>query len=161
MTDSTLKESLIRQYVASWTMLRAAINNVDDKRWHKGKGKWHFSETAYHIVETIQFYNREDPEGMRWGGRAGFSWDDVKDVETQVLPRITKDLVRSYLDDVEEEVRNTIEHMPLRKMDEKDGFHWFGSVFEKYLYLLRHTMHHVGELARTLREWELEPARWT
>ena len=42
----------------------------------------------------------------------------------------------------------------------KDDFGWFESIFEKLVYLLRHNAHHIGELARTLREWDCERIKW-
>ena len=161
MNDEAITKPLLRQYQASWKMLRDAINNVTDERWHDGKDKWFFSLNAYHIVETMDFYNGMDPDVMKWGGRAGFEWKKGIDRKTEILPKITKGLVLAYLDDIEQAITTRIGGMKAGDILTKDKFHWFDSIFEKYLYLLRHTMHHTGELIRTLREWELDPAKWT
>ena len=42
----------------------------------------------------------------------------------------------------------------------KDNFHWFQSIYEKYLYLLRHDMHHIGELNKALRDWKCTRISW-
>ena len=141
-------------------MLRTAIENILDKKWHNGSEGWYFSLTAYHIVETMEFYINEGPDGMKWGSRAGFDWDTVKDKEKDILPKISKDLVISYLDEMEERFTKIMSSMDIKKLSAKDGFHWFESVFEKFLYLLRHNMHHNGELSRALRDWGCKRSKW-
>jgi hypothetical protein len=141
-------------------MLRNAVENVPDKKWHNGFAEWYFSLTAFHIVETMEFYLRDNPDGMKWGARAGFDWDKVEDKEKDILPKITKKLVIDYLDDMEKRLDETLTSTNDQKISSKDGFHWFKSVFEKYIYLLRHNMHHNGELSKTLRDWECERSKW-
>ena len=158
--ENTLVRGLVRQYQSSCKMLRTAIENVPDEKWHDGSEGWYFSLTAYHIVETMEFYINDDPDVMKWGNRAGFDWDNIENKERDVLPKISKNLVTIYLDEVEELVTKTITSIDSKKFASKDGFHWFESVFEKYLYLLRHNMHHNGELSRTLRDWGCKRSKW-
>ncbi|MHA1137891.1 MAG: DinB family protein [Candidatus Thorarchaeota archaeon] len=158
--EESLTKWILRQYQSSWKMLRAALENIPDEKWHDGSGGWYFSLDAYHIVETMEFYMNESPDGMKWGNRAGFDWDNVKDKEKDVLPKISKELVSTYLDEMEELVTKTICAMDSEKLNSKDGFHWFESIFEKLIYLLRHNMHHMGQLSRSLRDWGCKRAKW-
>lgn len=158
--ENALVKGLMRQYQSSWKMLRTAIDNVPDEKWHNGSEGWFFSLNAYHIVETMEFYMNDNPDKMKWGNRAGFNWDKVEDKEKDVLPKITKGLVLAYLDEIEELVTKTITSMSVEQLEAKDGFHWFESVLEKYLYLLRHNMHHNGELSKTLRDWGCKRSKW-
>ena len=158
--DNALAKSLVRQYQSSWKMLRTAVENIPDEKWHNGSEGWHFSFNAYHFVETMEFYMNDDPDVMKWGSRAGYNWDNVKDIEKDILPLISKELVIAYLDEMEEKVTKTITSMDSKKLEAKDGFHWFESVLEKYLYLLRHNMHHNGELSRSLRDWGCKRSKW-
>ncbi|TFG25941.1 DinB family protein [Candidatus Thorarchaeota archaeon] len=157
---NTFAKGLLRQYQSSWKMLRNAIENVPDEKWHDGSEDWYFSLSAYHIVETMEFYMNDDPDVMNWGSRAGFDWDNVKDKQKDVLPKISKKLVMTYLDEMEKRFTQTINSMTTEKIESKDGFHWFDSIFEKLLYLLRHNMHHNGELSRTLRDWGCKRSKW-
>jgi len=141
-------------------MLRTAIENIPEEKWHDGSDGWFFSFNTYHVVETMEFYMNDNPDAMNWGGRAGYNWDDVKDIEKDILPLISKELVTSYLDEMEELVTKTITSMDSKKLEAKDGFHWFESVLEKFLYLLRHNMHHNGELSRALRDWGCKRSKW-
>ena len=130
--ENTLVKGLIRQYQSSWKMLRNAIENIPDEKWHGGSEGWYYSLNAYHIVETMEFYMNDNPDAMKWGNRAGFDWNKVEDKEKDVLPKISKELVITYLDEMEELVTKTITSMNNKKLEAKDGFHWFESVFEKF-----------------------------
>jgi uncharacterized damage-inducible protein DinB len=141
-------------------MLRVAVENVPDDKWHERGKDWYFSLTVYHIVETMEFYLGENPDTMTWGAKAGFNWEEADDKEKDILPKITKKLVMMYLDEVETLAKNTITTLSIETLSSKDGFHWFKSVLEKLLYLLRHNMHHIGELSKTLRDWECKRAKW-
>jgi hypothetical protein len=163
MTDQamgTIAEALVTQFTSAWKMLESAINNAPDEKWHSGVGQWYFSQTAYHIIETAQFYLGSDPDVMKWGARAGIIWDDVGDIEKEVLPKLTKELVNFYLLEIGKKLADAMRSVPNDEFFKTDGFHWFSSIFEKLMYLLRHTNYHVGELNRALREWGLKPARW-
>ena len=155
------KASLQNQFNASWKMLRAAIDIVPAERWHKGTEKWHYSYTSYHIIETTQFYMGSDPNAMKWGARAGYEWREGIDIRTEILPKITKDLVSSFMEETQKGLDDILGGLTETEFCSQDGFYWFNSVYSKLLYLLRHSAHHLGELARTLREWKLEPLRWT
>lgn len=158
--SNSIAEALESQYTSVWKMLQSAIENVSDEHWHSGVGQWYFSLTAYHIIETAQFYLGSDPDLMKWGARAGINWDEIKGAEKDVLPRLTKELVSAYLREIGKEWATTLELASDADFLKKDGFHWFSSILDKLIYLLRHTNYHVGELNRALREWNLVPARW-
>ena len=99
-------------------------------------------------------------DALKWGGKAGFEWEDGIDIKKKVLPKLTKDLVKSYLTETWEKLNSLLSSLTIQDLQETDGFHWFGSIFEKLVYLLRHNMHHVGELSRTLRDWDCKPVKW-
>ena len=160
LSSKLISKSLTGQFSRSWKMLEAAIASVTDEKWHSGVGKWFFSLTAYHVIETAQFYMGSDPDAMKWGGKAGFDWKEGIDVKKKILPKLTKDLVKSYLTETREKLNSLLSSMTNQDLQQVDGFHWFDSIFEKMVYLLRHNMHHIGELSRTLRDWDCEPVKW-
>jgi uncharacterized damage-inducible protein DinB len=157
----TIIEGLHRQFMSSFKMLRNAIENVPEEKWHNGGEGWFFSLTAYHIVETLDFYLRKSPDGMKWGGQAGYDWEKSKDIETDVLPNITKKIVSAYLDEVEERLTEIFSSLDTSNLNSKDDFPWFSSMFEKLIYVLRHSMQHTGELSKTLRDLQCKRVEWT
>ncbi len=160
LSTELITKSLEGQFASCWQMLEAAMASVTDDKWHSGVGKWHFSLTAYHVIETAQFYISSDPDSMMWGGRAGFEWGEGVDIKREILPKLTKDLVNSYLRETKESLGNLLGSTKNQNILEKDGFYWFSSILEKLMYLLRHTMYHIGELSRALRDWDCEHAKW-
>ncbi len=116
---------------------------------------------AYHIVETMDFYAGNNPEDMTWGQRAGYDWEKSKDTKTDILPKITKEIVLAYLEETEKKLKDMFDSLDIERLNSKDEFKWFHSIFEKLVYLLRHNMHHIGELSKTLRDWKCERAKWT
>ncbi|MFW9966238.1 MAG: DinB family protein, partial [Candidatus Thorarchaeota archaeon] len=149
MTEEELEpipKALMAQYTSVWKMLEDAIKNVPDDRWHDGVGQWYYSQTAYHIIETAEFYLGSDPDIMKWGSRAGINWDEVTSVEKEALPRLTKELVNSYLQEIGQKWADTLKSVSDVALLETDGFHWISSILEKLMYLLRHSNYHIGEL---------------
>lgn len=139
-------------------MLRKAIASIPDENFHICEGKWYYSLTLYHIIETIDFYSRATPEGMKWGSRGGFDWKLAEDVKTDVLGKLSKEMINVYLDDMESRLNNLFKQT--ENLFDRDEFDWFDSAFQKLVYLLRHSQHHIGELAFAIRKLGMEPLRW-
>jgi hypothetical protein len=152
---------LIRQYDDMWEMLTQAINNVSDDLWAKEDNEWYFSLTAYHVVETADFYKRSTPKGMEFGKRLG-QVDWWKNIGRQKAAlRLSKDLILEYLTEVKTQLRTTLENSSKKDLLSNDKFHWFDSRLEKYVYLLRHNTYHIGELAKKLRSEGNARIKWT
>jgi hypothetical protein len=60
-----------------------------------------------------------------------------------------------------EKSKTTIQSFSDKEMMQKDGFgEHLRSRYEKFLYLLRHSMYHIGELSRSLRERDNVKVIW-
>ncbi|MFX0141474.1 MAG: DinB family protein [Candidatus Hodarchaeota archaeon] len=153
---------LSKEFKNSWCILRQAIENIPDKYWLKSVNDWSFSLTIYHIIETAEFYSRDTPEGMKWGKRAGINLEtDSNEMIDRKQANITKELLLVYLGEIEEQIAKYIENFKDDDLYEKDGFDpHLKSILEKLLYLLRHNMHHIGELNKTLRDWDCQRISW-
>ncbi len=151
---------LKRQFDATLKMVRQAIDNMPDSHWHWSTKGWTYSLTLYHIIETMEFYLASSPSDMTWGAKAGYDPEKVTNTD-EIVPLISKELVLKYLIEIQHFLDAIYETMTAEKMDEKDGFDWFGSIFEKHLYLLRHNQHHLGELAIITRQFGSSPLKWT
>jgi len=153
-----ITSGILSQFASTWKMLRSAIEIVPDEYWYGRNHDWNFSRTLYHILETQKFYIRDTPDGMEWGTLLMELATDDTPAEDVYPPRV---ILMDLLEKTEGEVTSYIKGLTLEQILDKDGFKWFGSVFEKLLYLLRHNQHHIGELARMLREWECKRIKWT
>ncbi|MHA1935853.1 MAG: hypothetical protein ACW97A_11270 [Candidatus Thorarchaeota archaeon] len=159
--DTGLSKGILTEFDSTWKMLQTSIEKIPDDKWHSGVGKWFYSYNVYHIIETVHFYINNDPKDLKWGERAGYEWTKDTDIEKDVLHLISKDLVQSYIQEITNIVVEKMKSTPDEEFFEKDGFYWFNSLFERMIYTLRHSAHHIGELSRALRELKLESIKWT
>jgi len=159
MAKRTACEALLSQFRSSWDMLRQAIEKAPQGRWNNTHNGWTFSDTVYHIIATQEFYFRDTPEGMGWGrlyGDPEYKTDDPD----EYYP--SKAALLEYQGRLEGVIGEYFGSICDGDLEGDDGFReWLPNVHVKLLYLLRHNAHHIGELARTLREWDAERVSWT
>ncbi|OLS26781.1 MAG: hypothetical protein HeimC3_06730 [Candidatus Heimdallarchaeota archaeon LC_3] len=161
--QTNIAEVLVRQFNSSWKMLERAINNVSDELWNKFEIEWGYVRNLIHIIETGEFYNSDTPDDFNWGKFVGIEWkkDSKKEVNKK-FEKITKDDVRRYLEVVRSYIQKKLSTFNSEKMLDSDGFmEYIPSIFDKYLYLLRHNMHHIGELNKTLRDNNEKRINWS
>ena len=161
--QTNIAEVLVRQFNSSWKMLERAINNVSDELWNKFEIEWGYVRNFIHIIETGEFYNSDTPDDFNWGKFVGIEWkkDSKKEVNKK-FEKITKDDVRRYLEVVRSDIQKKLSTFNSEKMLDSDGFmEYIPSIFDKYLYLLRHNMHHIGELNKTLRDNNEKRIDWS
>ncbi|MFX0085031.1 MAG: DinB family protein [Candidatus Hodarchaeota archaeon] len=158
--------TLLSQFNRNWNMLHQAIDNVPEELWKEVQvddfeNTWSYLWNIFHIIETADFYSRNTPENMEWGKRAGINWDnDPPEVIVNKKDRIQKSHLKEYLKEIEDRITEIFDSKDDLELFKKDNFHWFQSIFEKYLYLLRHDMHHIGELNKALRDWKCTRISW-
>ena len=154
-------------------MLRQCIENVPDEKWDvglkvidkpwaeaKGENIWYYSDRVYHIIQTVEFYTNDDPKTMKWGGRiGGIEWR--KESPEVTASRIKKDDMLEYLQETENKLRKKLMSFSDNDLFEDDGFsEWQDSRLAKFLYTMRHSMWHIGELSRALRDYDCKRTSW-
>ena len=161
---SKMAFSLARQFRGMWAMTRDAIELIPDKDWAHGVDvdkMWFYSLRVYHMIETAEFYAREAPEGMLWGARLGQVnwWEKISAKEA--AEQVVKGDTLIYLNEIAFYIENHLKRVSDQDLLAKDGFHWFSSILEKYLYLIRHNTYHLGELTMDLRNRGSERIKWS
>jgi len=161
------------QFEASWNMLYQSIENVPDEKWAigietinkpwsetKGMNIWFFSNTVFHTIQTVDFYTRDDPNGFEWGYRiGGIDWKSESPSVT--ASRITKKDMLEYLTETKNNLNKKLSSFLDDDLFEQDGFkEWQASRLAKFIYTLRHSMWHIGELGKSMREWGCERINW-
>lgn len=150
-------------------MLRQAIENVPDDRWSAGlvgRGKpWveseemkieYYSYVVLHLIESIEFYSQDDASEMIWGAAiGGIDWK--KETPQEIAARISKKAMIDYSEKIESLLESKLDSLSEKDLLEPDGFSKsYPNRLAKYLHQLRHTMFHIGELARVLRNCNCE-----
>ncbi|MHA1304337.1 MAG: hypothetical protein ACTSQE_12240 [Candidatus Heimdallarchaeaceae archaeon] len=158
----TIGKILQKQYNSGWDMLEQAINKVDLEKMYMTEKEWKFVKFAYHIIETADFYSRSTPEGMKWGSKANIDYkEDTEEIIEKKWRELAKSDLLRYHNEIKEKISTILTKTTNVDFMLKDDFHWFDTILEKYLYLLRHTMYHIGELAKALRNWDCSHIKWT
>ncbi len=154
-------------------MLRQSIQNVPEEKWAmgiksidkpwaevKGQNIWYFSERVFHIIQTVEFYTNNDPKRMKWGNRiGGIDWRTESPEET--ASRIKKDDMVEYLEDTKEKLEMKLRLFSGNDLFETDRFsEWQPSRLAKFLYTMRHSMWHLGELTHALRYYDSKRTSW-
>ena len=171
--EKQIVEHLVKQYESSWNLLRQCIENVPDEKWDvgiktidkswteaKGENIWYFSYTVYHIIQTVEFYTYNDPKSMKWGASIGdIDWKTESPEVT--ASRIKKDDMLEYLEETKEKLEMKLRSFSESELFETDGFsEWQSSRLAKFLYTMRHSMWHIGELSRSLRDYDCKRTNW-
>jgi hypothetical protein len=172
-TDNAISEHLVKQYESCWNLLYQCIENVPDENWTvgiktidkswseaKGENVWYFSYTVYHIIQTVEFYTYDDPKTMKWGDSiGGIDWK-VESPEV-TASRIKKDNMVEYMQVTKEKLKLKLKSFSEHELFESDGFsEWQPSRLAKFLYTMRHSMWHIGELSRALRDFDCKRTSW-
>lgn len=137
---------LMDQYQRAFSMLYEEVARFDEAQWVAGLSSFHVPvKLAMHIVDCLDYYfSGVTPDEYRWGHRFGGRWWDLPDDQ---LPG--KATVLAYAEEIERRVVDE-----LAALDDEDLSRPFeindgsgATLLGHYIYALRHTMHHHGELA--------------
>jgi uncharacterized protein YllA (UPF0747 family) len=157
-------KGLITQFNSSWKMLEQGIDQISKNNWIENKSDWMFVKNVYHIIETAEFYNGDSPKDFPWGKRANIEWKNNKnqDVKIDKYSLLSKQYLKNYLLEIKEKVEEKINIIGEKGLLLQDAFSGGNekNIFDKYLYLLRHNMHHIGELNKTLRDNKKKRIDW-
>jgi hypothetical protein len=150
-----LAEALADQFLRTLVMLRAAIDTFPEDAWREGETLYQRpAGLALHIAQTMDFYS-----ALKQGENSGDSLSQVnwEERDASKLPS-QKELLR-YLDVVEERMADFIANADLQASETL--FPWTGfTTLSRALYTLRHTQHHLADMAMELQRRELRPPSW-
>jgi len=153
-----LDERIAFQFAEAWSMLRDVIASCDDEGWRAPTdGFRNIARLAYHVVETVDDYVHEDLDAFPWAERFGVDW------ETDNLAALpTPEEIDTYIAEVEAKAAAWIADLGQDGLLEPDAvFHKEGmSHLDRALYVLRHTQHHIGEIASVFRLRAIPRPAW-
>jgi len=140
-------ESVAAQYARCWDMLRDVVEKTPEARWQADAdpqltpARW-----ALHALDAVDAYQARSLDSMNWGSR----FCDWKGGTAEELP--SRGQLLEYLDEVAARLDERLRAMTDEEMLLPPPFHWTGATYlEHWLYGLRHTHSHLGELNMLLR----------
>jgi hypothetical protein len=144
--------ALARQFRGALAGLRDIITKLPDDQWYVGATKDQVpARRAHHAIM----------HAGRWcypKGGSGYRLHPVARGDTPEAAYRCREDMLAYLDDVACQVEAALGGTT----DEQfAGLATGGrTLLEHWVYALRHTQHHVGQLSSTLRERRLPPMKW-
>jgi hypothetical protein len=143
-----VKEELNQQYGHTWRVLARVVKDFEPDAWiHAGRGTILPVRIAFHMVQSVTYYIGSSSPLLLVGGKPfDGDWDSVTEADLPTQQEIVSALdamgagVESWLCDIDLDAENK-------------AFGWAGATqFGVVLFLLRHTLYHLGQLSALLEE---------
>jgi hypothetical protein len=138
-----IADSLKEQFDRGWRMVGATVWETPEDVWRTG-GRDYLcpARLAYHIAETVEFYLSEQDE-FPFGRRFGGDWEQLP---PERLP--SREQAAAYLAEVRRQATDwLVRHDDAALLGPNERHRWCGpTLLDLALYVLRHTLHHHGEM---------------
>jgi len=145
MQTETFGLELQRNLDAASRMVRDVVTRLTPEQWTSAQGGLRSpARITWHLVEALDFYFRENEADYVWGSRFGAPQWKTADAD---LP--SQDTILSWLDEIVLRAGNMLRQLTnddLREQNQKKYRHGENRLGH-YVYALRHTMHHMGQLS--------------
>lgn len=164
MSSTFTSDALLREFDKTFQMLRHAIYLAPDNKWDVEFGEQTMVGVVYHIIETINYYNQRHHDDWVFGTHLGIT-KDMEETKRELIwstkvNKLTKKILNTYLEETKNNLALTLATLDNEQLSEADAFEWFPSRLDKYLYTLRHTMHHLGWVATHINSMNVTKLRW-
>ncbi|MFP3853265.1 MAG: TPR end-of-group domain-containing protein [Anaerolineales bacterium] len=155
LESGPMAEALADQFMRSLLMLREAIRALDDQGWRQGETDYlRPAGLTLHIAQIINMYSSLGSEGEASDPLLDVDWENP---EASALP--SQEALLASLDRVEEKLAAFLSQADLGEKETQ--YPWTGStMLSRAVYCLRHTQHHLADLASELQRRGFEPPGW-
>lgn len=158
-TSMTIVDTLKHEVGMMFDMINQAVSRMDGEFWKEDENDWTYSYLLFHILEAIEFYNSNSAK----------EWKPINDVsvnsrekETEALKSKDKLFFEDYTARVKKQTMNILSNHDDKGILGNDGFgeRGFNSIMHKYMYVMNHSMFHLGELTKSLRARNMKRIVW-
>jgi hypothetical protein len=143
-----MNNELMKQYAHIWRVFERLVDDFDDDAWlHTGRKTMVPARLSFHILKSTKYY-MEDSSTMVFASGKSFENNPGDTPDADIPSRA--DIV-ACIGEFKEKTDAWLSAMNLQAKNEP--FPWAGeSKFSVALFLLRHTLFHIGELSTLLNE---------
>lgn len=156
MQEKAIIEEIVDQFDRTWKMMRETITGFTDSSWvNTGVDYLVPARIAYHTLETIEYYiGDKSSKEFPWRAKFAGDWETM---DKDRLP--TQDQVLRYMEDIGS---GLVKWLDASDFSEKnDTFGGTGKTrLGHVLYILRHTLHHHGEMNYILFQSGHKKVNW-
>jgi hypothetical protein len=143
-----MKTELINQFEHTWRIFGRLVKDFDDDAWiHAGRGTSTPARTAFHILKGVKFYIEDSSTIIFDSGKSyEVNWETVSEED---LP--SQNDISACIEGFKGKTVEWLNEMDLIAVNQ--SFKWAGKTkLGVVLFLLRHSLYHIGELSSLLNE---------
>jgi hypothetical protein len=143
-----MKTEFIKQYAHTWRIFERIVNDFDDDAWvHTGRGVITPVRVAFHTLQGVKYYIQDSSTVLFASGKSFDSnWETVKEKD---LP--SRNDILTCIEALKAKTEKWLSEMDFNS--ENRAFPWAGETkLGVVLFLLRHSLYHIGELSSLLNE---------
>jgi hypothetical protein len=143
-----MKTEFVEQYAHTWRVFEGIVKDFDNDAWvHTGRGTITPVRVAFHILQGVKYYIQDSSTILFASGKSFESnWETVPEKD---LP--SQDDVLACIDELRVKTEKWLSETDLSS--ENRSFEWAGETkLGVVLFLLRHSLYHIGELSSLLNE---------
>ncbi len=161
MTDNrqhTISGDLIGQFESAFDMLGEAVPRFSAEQWRQDADHGLApARVAFHLLDTVEYYMSPDPRRFKSGARFGVDWEDAP-----AAAQPGQEQISTYLAEIRAGCRRWMEGLDDAAMLTPDPVYGREGMsrLDLRLYVLRHTHHHIAEIAAHLRRCGLPRPGW-
>jgi hypothetical protein len=146
--EEEMKTEFIRQYEHTWRVFERLVKEFDGDAWvHTGRGAITPVRLSFHILQAVKGYI-EDSTPVLFASGKSFDCDWVT-VNEEDLP--SQDDILACIDEMKGKTKQWLSEMDFDC--ENRAFLWAGKTkLGVVLFLLRHSLYHLGELSSLVNE---------
>jgi len=146
--SNIMKNEFVEQYEHTWRVFEGIVNDFDNDAWiHTGRGTITPVRLAFHILQAVKYYI-EDSTTIVFASEKSFesNWETVTE---ESLP--SQDDILICSSELKAKTKEWLSEMDFDS--ENTAFGWAGETrLGVVLFLLRHSVYHLGELSSLLNE---------
>jgi len=143
-----MKTEVIKQYAHTWRTFAGIVKDFDEDAWlHTGRGVILPVRIAFHILKATTYYLEDTSTVLLAAGKPfDGNWETLEKGD-----RPTQDDILAGIEVLQAKTEQWLSDMDFEA--ENKAFGWAGATkFGVALFLLRHTLYHIGELNALLEE---------
>ena len=143
-----MKNTFIKQYAHTWRVFERIAGDFSPEAWiHTGRGTITPARLAFHILKSVKYYIEDTTVCSFPSGKSlEASWEKAKEED---LP--SQEDIRTCIHELHNKTETWLSNLDFDSAN--PSFPWAGETQGGVvLFLLRHTLYHLGEFSSLLNE---------
>jgi len=143
-----IKTEFLKQYEHTWNVFKRLVNDFDSSAWmFTGRGTTTPARLSFHILKAVKYY-LEDQSEIYFASGKPFN-NNSENAPEEDLP--SQNDIMISIREFRKKTEKWLDEMEF--CAENKSFEWAGETkLGVVIFLLRHSLYHIGELSSLLNE---------